>query len=221
MANMCSSTICIYGQDKATVESLCQEMYDFWGEDSNLYEFVKKFLPGVDADKVDCGGSIQYVSDEVEQTAASPLAENYYLFIETETKWSAKIAIFDTIAKERGLRVAYTAEEPGFEYYVKWDPSGYFFPHRYLCEANVYIDSDGVDLSIEENEYFDTPQKTVEWIEDIFSPYLSDIPISDPCEFAEFAMNKFRVLAKDGLEDNWLHVHKFEDVAPEEFELMY
>ena len=221
MANMCSSTICFYGQDKVAVETLFKEIYDFWSKEGDLYEFVNQFLPNIDADKVDCGGSIQYVSDEMEQTAASPLAENYYLFIETETKWSAKIAIFDTIAKERGLRVAYTAEEPGFEYYVKWDPSGYFFSHGYICEVNVQIDSNGVDFSIEENEYFDTPQEAVEWIKDIFSPYLSDIPISEPCEFAEFAMNKFRVLAKDGLEDNWLHVHKFEDVAPEEFELMY
>ena len=220
MANMCSSSICFYGQDKVAVETLFEEIYAFWSKNGDLYEFVNQFLPNIDADKVDCSGSIEYVSDELEYIW-SPLSGYYYFFIDTETKWSAKIAIFDEVAKERGLNVAYTAEECGFDYYVKWDPSGYFFSHRYLCEVNVQIDSNGVDLSIEESEYFDTPQETVEWIKDIFSPHLSDIPVSDPCEFAEFAMNKFRVLAKGGLEDNWIQVHKFEDVAPEEFQLMY
>ena len=222
MANMCSSTISIYGQDKAAVETLCKEIYDFWDKGGDLYEFVNQFLPNVDADKVDCGGSIEFVSNEVEH-AESPLSGYYFFLIDTETKWSAKISIFYEIAKERGLSVAYTAEEPGFDYYVQWDPTGYFFPNRWGCEVRACVHSEGVDFSIEENEYFRTSQKTISWIKDIFSHYLDDIPwIEDPCEFAEFAKNKLQVLTKGGFdEDNWIKVFKFEDIAPEEFELTY
>lgn len=87
------------------------------------------------------------------------------------------------------IKVYFTAEESGNEYYVTNDEEGIYFPDRYLVDANINNDW--------YSEYFETKEDALEYISQI-----TDCKTEEDIE-------KFNENRSDADSDEYITIHEF------------
>lgn len=117
-----------------------------------------------------------------------PKSFEYPLSLNCEEAWN--VTDFRKLLEEKlpDVKVYFTAEEPGCEYYVTNDEEGIYFPDRYYVDA--YIGNDWY------SEYFGTKEDALEYISQI-----SDCKTEEDIE-------KFNENQED--DEEYICIHEFE-----------
>lgn len=146
MANICSTQITFYSNDKELLENFKQKLTKYCTIPYNNNVTNPKWVGNIlmhflhaDYDKItkkDTRCWINFIMNyDVEQCLENK--EYYSFYIETEDAWAVHIEPFRKILKEYykdAIKLAYIASEPGCEYFVKNDPDDIIY---YNCEYFV------------------------------------------------------------------------------------
>ncbi len=225
MPNWCSGTVVFYSKNRDMLVKMRDRFNEiFNGEPAMKNDFghgwmgdySKAYFPDLDPLKVECRGSIT-IEDEVCETL-----DGYFDFrIYTWTAWGPKIGLWREIAEKfyPDVNIAYIAEEPGYEVYVKWDEVGYFDEKLYVDMC--YPTKDGEQEFIEDNYEFDTVDDILKWIDDNL-PFEVE-HTEDLVELEKRICNKFKEYAeKNDWEEDELYcvLSEFREVPLDKYELM-
>ena len=169
MANLCSTGITFYSEDKKVLKDFKRRIAKINNGNSThendfgscwLGNIANKFYPEIGAEKINCRGSIVHLDDTIRQT------ESFFSFsICTQTAWDAKIGLWAKIVRDfyPEIKIAYVAEECGCEYFAKWDDEGLFYPFEYYFDI-CYSDADGEEEYADDHN-FNTVQEISDWLE--------------------------------------------------------
>lgn len=133
MANICISDITMVG-DKALLQRLHDDIERYLDEnEGSVYRYGNELYPGSNYEGWFCDVGEVNKANEGE----------YFLRFAVETKWNPAMDFFARLAKDKGLKLYYTAEEPGCELYQTNDVNGEFYDERYVlycreCEITYY-----------------------------------------------------------------------------------
>lgn len=133
MANICFNDITMVG-DKAILQRLHDDIERCLNDnEGSVYRYGNELYPGSNYEG--------WFDDVGEVTKANE--EEYFLRFTVDTKWTPAMDFFIRLAKDKGLRLYYTAEEPGCELYQSNDVNGEFYDERYVlycreCEITYY-----------------------------------------------------------------------------------
>lgn len=218
MPNWCATNIYFYSENKKEISDFCEKLTQFIKVPAHdkIHASGSNWLgnmlcyAGYDYDKVVdglygyCRGWVQYIGDVEENS-------DYFAFaVDVEDAWGPHIEpwryVLDGLNPNNTIKIAWVAEEPGCEVYVKYDPDGLFFGDY---EYNM-------DCYAEDDEAFDRfPELrdgcdiyTAEELMKIF-----DLPDMD-------AVMKRAELINQALDDDYdygyITIHRYEE-ADEEF----
>lgn len=129
MANICFNDITMVG-DKALLQRLHDDIDRCLDEnDGSIYSYGNKLYPG---------SNYQGWFDDVEEVTKTN-EEEYSLRFTVDTKWTPEINFFTRLAKDKGFKFYYAAEEPGCELYQTNDVNGKFYDERYVLYCREYV----------------------------------------------------------------------------------
>ena len=147
MPNWCYTTIAFYSENKAVVEDFrtkLLEVYDGEPTQKNdfgngwLGDYINKFIPECNEDIATPENEVRYRGSihDFDRDTLRQKDKYFYFFIWTETAWVAMTAMWSRIIKKLGLDIgiAFSAEETGNEYLVKYDEIGIFEGENVYCD---------------------------------------------------------------------------------------
>lgn len=215
MPNWCYADVTFYSSNRNDVFRLRNKFTKIFNDNGYMRSYVEEFLPELDADKVNCRGSVIDIDDAISKT------NNLHWFsIHTESAWEPKIAVWREIIKRHfpKIELAYIAEEPGMDLYEKWDNSGFFYPQTIRVSGYVptkngeacYLDEDERSWSSD----FLTAKK---WLQNIL-PF--DFTLTKGGNDINEKLEEYTSLHHlEDDEDFWISFGIFEECSPDEFEL--
>lgn len=178
MANYCSTSVVIYGNEKH-VEDLFNKLERLKnGKESRVKNTFGKLwegnlldICGIDWESVICRGSI----------------EDYFMMTDSESgvclrldqsdAWEPNVKYLDRIIEKQGykLKYVYLAEEPGNNLYVTSDTEKKFFSDRYKIEFIALADIPKLRIKEDDDccEYFESEEEFTTWFSKYFVPVKS------------------------------------------------
>jgi hypothetical protein len=217
MPNWCNSTIYFYSKDKSTIQNFKDKVVKIYNSTATvengfgkgwLGDYVNTLLaPEYHTDKDNnppCRGRLEFYDEP-----GIIKYDGYWHFrIHTETAWTPMLEMWQMILKRHypKIKIAFLAEEPGCEIYIKYDPDNVFFQFD-----NYYVE---YDIEGYGDEYFDNLDDAANYIANIQELELSKGQLlgKTAAEMAETANSAAQQLNKI----NWLSIHEFQEVELDE-----
>ena len=170
MPNWCSTNIAFYSENKEQLEAFHKKVLEIQNGNATqendfgkgwLGDYANTFYPEIGAINIECRGTANDISD-IEKIVDK--YNDFYMY--TFTAWTAKIGLFYKITKDfyPDIKIAFVSDEPGCEYYCKWDDEGLFWPEDY-CLDICYPDAEGETEYGEDHEY-STLKDAYEWLDE-------------------------------------------------------
>lgn len=215
MPNWCYADVTFYSSNRDDVFRLRNKFTKIFNDNGYMRSYVEKFLPELNADEVNCRGSVIDIDDTV-----GKINNLYWFSMHTESAWEPKIALWREILKKHFPKVdlAYIAEEPGMELYEKWDSTGLFYP--LTIRVSGYVPSkSGKTLYLDEDErsWSSDFQTAKEWLQKILPFTFNLTKGGDNINEKLEEYTESHHLEDD--EDFWVSFGTFEECSPDEFEL--
>ena len=191
MPNWCFSTYQIEGK-KEEMEALYNKMKELQEMPETLIDngFGVKWLGnlvevlGGDWNSIGCRGTW----DDLEY-------DGYTVSFTTETAWNPCFETFELVERiYPSLKIYYTAEEEGNDYYITNDREGKYFPERY------WVDTAQDDVY--QSEYFSDEESMYKWLEEKYGVKNE--------EEVEAWNDDYEETGDD--DENFINIHKFEIV---------
>lgn len=222
MPNWCSNGITFYSDNEEQIRKMFQDFIAIInGEESTpngfgsgwMGDFANKYFEDIGHDKIDCRGSVNFISSDVVKT------NEYWCFnISTETAWSAKMGLWWKIIEQfyPDVSMAYISEECGNCYFLKYDETGLFYGDDDYYMDGCFPPKDGVSYYVDEHGFSS--------IEDIFYFLEESLPFKfRRCEnyqvFEERINEKLQEL--DGYDEGYyIQIGKYQDMHPAEFSFL-
>lgn len=169
MANLCSSEITFYSQNRKQISSFLRRLQEIFYEKpkydnafgaSWMGNYADAFYPEIGADNIDCRGSIEIMDESIR------CVEKYFAFsLFAGTANSAKIGLWYKILQDfyPDVKLAYIAEESSNSYFVKWDETGLFYPYDFYMDI-AYPD-DKADVAYLEDHEFGSMKEIYDWLD--------------------------------------------------------
>ena len=219
MANLCSSRITFYSDNKDSVCSLKQKLEAIQCENlsrKNEFDsvelecFVNKFYPSIDSQYVNCRGVLTDIEGELKQYGVF-----YGFHIYTQMAWSAKIGIWHKILSDfyPDVRMAYIAEESSCDYFVMWDADNLFDFHDYYFD--ICCPTKDGEVQYSDDHEFMTLAGIWDWLD-------KNLPF-DYTKTEDVSALEQEIWEKLEAYDNdefYCTIARYERIAPSEFEFL-
>ena len=197
------------------IDDMCKKFNDLFveteeGDMGDFINYVRAFFEKDEIEKIDCRGGIIYLD-----MAPSYFCESYGFGMNTESAWVGRLEIWNAIVKRHypEVKISYTSEEPGCEYFLCWDEPGsirYYNCHYYMDGVLPSEKKDEAEIHIEENHWYDSLDEAVMFLRSIL--HFNFNSSSDPQKISREINEKLEEYGGD----YWLVLSAFEKAAPDD-----
>jgi len=218
MANYCSVGIKFYSENKSEIENLHKKFKEaktnnlnFSNHERDISGFVYALAPEIV--DYDCRTEVEF--DEIEMIEM----DNETLFVinmYNESAWVAPIGLWYELVHKNfpDIKIAYIAEEPGCEYFYKYDETNRFYPETYYVDGDIPT-KDGKRMYIEDHYMFSSSKEIYDYLTRIlpFKIKRDDIAGSFREKIEKYCETN------NELDEYWLDIEQFTEYPPECFGL--